>query len=370
MKCDVLVVGAGPAGSSAARACAKEGLKTIFIDKRAEIGVPALCAEGIGSYLFSYLPEGIVIPKEQLIWKIDGIRFCCEDKIIDRTGNYWNGYSVDRTKFDKWLSNLAIQKGAELFINTDLIDLIQDKNKYVKKATIKKQGKILEVYPKIVIGADGVWSKVSKLMGLYEEEKWAIANIYSLEMENLKLEKPHSEQIFFSDLFDGYSYIFPKSKIRANIGVGCFASEEKTKQYFKEFLKLPVVKKQVKDGRKIIEKKKKAVFGDIAKTNVSNNVIFTGDAANHNLKPFVEGILPSIISGNLAGKYAKKIFDGDKNKNRHLLFFGMCSDLFDIEKMDKYEKMDYEKLKSQFHFQKIRYFFRLIDELKKSLWKK
>jgi len=402
INCDVLVVGAGPAGSSAARACAKEGLKTVFVDKRKEIGVPALCAEGIGSYLFSYLPKNIVIPKEQLIWKIDGIRFCCEDKIIDRTGRYWKGYSVDRTKFDKWVAGLAVQKGAQLFRDTELIDFVQDKNKEVKKAIMKNQGNILEVHPKIVIGADGVWSKVSKLMGLYKEEKGAIASIYSLEMENLNLEKPHLEQIFFSDLFDGYGYIFPKSKTRANIGVGCFTTEEKTKQYFNEFLELPIIKKQVKDGQIIIEKSKKAVFGDITKTKIFNNVILSGDAANHNLKPFVEGILPSIISGRLAGKYAKKRIEGEKvtneqyqrkyekmmhphlhyskdvekkiikwnnenNENRHLLFLGISSGLFDVEKLDKYEKMNYTKLKSQFNFQKIKYFFRLIENVKKSL---
>ncbi|MCK5176322.1 MAG: NAD(P)/FAD-dependent oxidoreductase, partial [Candidatus Aenigmarchaeota archaeon] len=177
INCDVLIVGAGPAGSSAARACAKKGLKTIFIDKRKEIGVPALCAEGIGSYLFSYLPKDIIIPKEQLIWKIDGIRFCCENYIIDKTGGFWDGYAVDRTKFDKWLSYLAIEKGARLFTDTELIELIQDKNKYVKKAIIKKQGDLLEVYPKIVIGADGVDSKVSKLTGLYKGEKYNIIEV-------------------------------------------------------------------------------------------------------------------------------------------------------------------------------------------------
>jgi len=56
IECDVLVVGAGPAGSSAARAAAMNGAKTIFIDKKEEIGKPVQCAEGIGEDLFSYLP--------------------------------------------------------------------------------------------------------------------------------------------------------------------------------------------------------------------------------------------------------------------------------------------------------------------------
>ncbi|MBI4417082.1 MAG: FAD-dependent oxidoreductase, partial [Euryarchaeota archaeon] len=45
--CDVLVVGAGPSGSTAARYAAKAGCRTVLIEKRAEIGTPVRCGEGI-----------------------------------------------------------------------------------------------------------------------------------------------------------------------------------------------------------------------------------------------------------------------------------------------------------------------------------
>ncbi|RMF90582.1 MAG: FAD-binding protein, partial [Methanobacteriota archaeon] len=77
IECDVLVVGAGPAGSSAARAAAEGGAETIFIDKKKEVGVPVQCAEGIGSYLIPYLP--FEMPEEQLIWEIEGISFHVDD---------------------------------------------------------------------------------------------------------------------------------------------------------------------------------------------------------------------------------------------------------------------------------------------------
>lgn len=46
-KCDIVVVGAGPSGSMAARYCAEGGLKTILIEKKAEVGAPLRCAEGV-----------------------------------------------------------------------------------------------------------------------------------------------------------------------------------------------------------------------------------------------------------------------------------------------------------------------------------
>jgi digeranylgeranylglycerophospholipid reductase len=73
IECDVLVVGGGPAGSSAARSSALSGAKTIFIDKKKEIGYPVKCAEGISEILLYYLP--FKIPKEQLPWKIEGMYF-------------------------------------------------------------------------------------------------------------------------------------------------------------------------------------------------------------------------------------------------------------------------------------------------------
>ena len=135
IECDVLVVGAGPAGSSAARASAKAGAKTIFIDKKKEIGLPVQCGESISDYLIPLLP--FKIPKEQLIWKIDGMLFYAEDIAIKRTGKTWSGYAISRKNFDKWLANKAGNAGAKLLINTELIDL-EVKDEYnVTKAIVK-----------------------------------------------------------------------------------------------------------------------------------------------------------------------------------------------------------------------------------------
>ena len=384
--CDVLVVGAGPAGSSAARACAMQGADTIFIEKKQVVGVPVGCAEGFGSYLLSYLPDDIVIPKEQLIWKIDGIRFYGDDHLVDRRGEYWEGFTVDRAKFDQWLSGLAIQEGAKLFTGTELVGVSLDDEQRVTKVKVKveREGEeeMFEIFPRVLIGADGVDSRVSKLTGIYSSHDNSIAEVYSWEMKNLNLDEPNMEQMFFFDhIPGGYAYIFPKSESTANIGIGGFLPKQKLEEFFYDFLKFPSVKKQVEGAEMVVEKSKKAVFGNIAKRNVHKNVILTGDAANHNLKPFIEGILPSIISGNLAGNFAHKMLNCEEvtdeqyekeyekimhpfyassriiedyiakcnreNKiARHLLFFGLCSQLIDFEKIHAYEQMDYEELKT------------------------
>jgi len=114
LNCDVLVVGAGPAGSSAARAAAEAGARTIVIEKKREIGVPVQCGEGIGSYLFPFLP--FKIPTEQLIWKLNEISLWADDITVARTGSLWSTYMVNRNDFDAWLAKTAENRGAQLLV--------------------------------------------------------------------------------------------------------------------------------------------------------------------------------------------------------------------------------------------------------------
>ncbi|MBS3749453.1 MAG: NAD(P)/FAD-dependent oxidoreductase [Candidatus Thermoplasmatota archaeon] len=380
-KCDVLVVGGGPAGSSAARSAAMNGAKTIFIDKKEEIGVPVQCAEGIGEYLFPYLP--FEIPNEQLIWQMDGMYFQTDDISVERTGDLYKSYSVDRKYFDKWLSKLAIENRAELFANTELIDIQLDKENNAKKAVVKKEEKTFEIKPKVVIAADGSESTVLKILGLYNPKKGDLAEVYSWEMKNLDLYKPRLEQVFTGEFTpSGYAYIFPKSKTTANVGVGGIFPEGKMETYFKEFLEFSHVRKQIKNAEYVVEKSKKAVFNDITDKWIYGNVILAGDTANQNIKPFIEGILPSVICGDIAGKFAidkikKKIIDqktyydcvkdkigehllisnellklinylySKKEKKKYLEFFGLITELFNQEDLDETKNMNYSDLKSK-----------------------
>ena len=380
IECDVLVVGGGPAGCSAARAAAMNGAKTILIEKKKEIGYEVKCAEGIGTYLFPYLPYQI--PKEQLIWKMDGMYFQTDDISIEKTGDFWKSYSVDRKKFDKWISTLAIDKGAELFTNTELTNLELDEENNVKKAIVKRQEKKMEIKPKVVVAADGAESTVLNLMGLYNPERGDHAEVYSWEMKNLDLYKPNMEQVFTGTFTPcGYAYVFPKSKNTANIGVGGILPEKKMEQYFEEFIEIPHIKKQLKNAEYVIEKIKKAVWNDLSNKWIHNNVILSGDAANQNFKPFIEGIIPAIVCGDIAGKVSNdflskndisheyyynivknkfdthlelsnKIKEGlnyifyQEDNKKYLQFFGIVTELLDEQNIEKTFDMDYNEIKS------------------------
>ena len=377
IECDVLVVGAGPAGSSAARAAVEAGAKTIFIDKKKEIGVPVQCAEAIGEYLIPFLP--FKIPGEQLIWKIDGMRFWAEAITIERRGGIWSGYAISREKFDKWLANRAIGSGAKFYFETELIDLEFNEKYHVTKAIVKTGTGIREIKPKVVIAADGVHSKVLNKLG-FTNLKDKCGEVLSFELNNLNLYKPTYEQLYIGDFAPGaYAYIFPLSKSRANVGVASLFPTKKLERCYAEFLEIPKVKKQLKDGEEVIEKSGWAPIHYLADKWVYGNVLLVGDAATQNFKPFIEGILPGIICGNVAGKTAYNFITernllGDYqrcikdklgelflesdhlldilyelgkslDKKEHLVRLGLFANVFSLKEITKLNFEDYNALK-------------------------
>lgn len=313
IECDVLVVGGGPAGSSAARATAKKGLKTILIEEDKEIGVPVQCAEAIGSYLIPCMP--CKIPKKLLIWKINGMYFWANNIVVKKEGGIWSGYSINRRQWDQWLSLLAVKEGVKILTDTKLTSFEFDREQKVQKVLAIKNGKSIEFMPRYVIGADGVHSTVLECLG--EKKKVTLGHVKSYEMKKLKLDYPRYEQLFFGDFAPGaYAYIFPLSKTTANLGVGSL-QERNMDNLFNEFKQIPIVKRQIFEGKILIEKSGDAPIRNLSNKLVYGNVFLVGDAANQNIKPFLEGIVPSIICGNLLGNLIYNIFQKKDTFDRY-----------------------------------------------------
>ncbi len=384
-KCDVLVVGAGPAGCSAARVAAEAGAHTIFIDKKKEIGVPVQCAEAVGEYLIPYLPYNI--PEEQLIWKIDGMLFWAEGITIERSGGIWSGYAINREKFDTWLAANAAKSGAQLQLETELIDLEFGEKYHVTKAIVKTDEVVREIKPKVVIAADGVHSKVLNKLG-FTNLKDKCVEVLSFELNNVDLYNPTYEQLYLGDFAPGaYGYIFPLSKSRANVGVGSLFRTGKLEDCYEEFLEVPMVKKQLKNGKEVMEKSGWAPIQYLTDKWNYGNVWVVGDAANQNFKPFVEGVLPGIICGNIAGQtasdfvFGKAALDNYPNqvtdelgsfflesdlilnvlyelskspdKKNHLLRLGISAAIFSPQEIEKLRKMDYATIKNNFDLEEF-----------------
>lgn len=381
ISCDVLVVGAGPAGSSAARAAAMGGAKTILIEKDPDAGMNIQCAESISKYLMSYLP--FPIPKEQLMWELKGMRFWAEGILIERIDEQWQGYNINREKFDKWLADEAVRAGTKFLTSTKLVDLDFNEDYVVKIAHVKTLKGEKEIKPKIVIGADGVNSTVTRRLGVRRIQTGDIGELIAYDMKNLKLDYPHYDQIFLGDFAPGsYAYIMPKSRNIASVGVGTTieGNKKELEKHFEEFIKLDIVKDQLKNRVILDEKSGEVSIAYLTDKWVYGNVILAGDVANQNLKPFIEGIIPEIICGDIAGKIASesvfsKTLPNEKYKNsiyrklplyeesdnlisiiqsegfhpkdkkRHLFHLGMCAGILFAKDINNLSNETYDRVK-------------------------
>jgi len=304
MKCDVLVVGAGPAGSSAAAASSAAGLKTIVVERKSEIGVPTTCAGAIGAYLLPYLP--FKVPGGLLAHKIEGLEFNVEDISYVRRGGPWSSYAIDRSAFDKWLAKRAVDSGAELIVSAEFVDATLNKTGGGGHAKIKKDDSIFSVEFKVLIGADGANSGVLEMLGeRISDARLGQAVVY--EYEGVELESPDLDQLYFGDFAPGgYAHIFPLSNNRANIGVGTIDSNADIRQCFQDFIALPRVISQLNNSTRTIEKSGTVSFERLSMKRQYGSVLLAGEAASQNIKPLVEGFLPAIICGDVAGKTAAR----------------------------------------------------------------
>lgn len=303
MECDVLVVGGGPGGSSAARAAAAAGARTILIERKREIGVPVQCGEGIGAYLLPFLPFSI--PPEQLVWQLTQIAFSAHGIATSRAGKLWTTFMLNRDAFDAWLARDAEAAGAQVCRSSELIALSRDEAGTVTAATVRTPAGEHEVRPRVVIAADGVDSTSLRLLGYPIDKRTTCGKVVSYELTGLRLTNPRSFQVFLGEFAPGvYAYILPKSATSANVGAGTLDPQQRVKRCYEAFLELPAVADQLRTGTVVREKSGWAPLRYATPTWVLGNVLLVGDAANQNFKPFVEGIIPTIICGDLAGKTA------------------------------------------------------------------
>ncbi len=160
-KYDVIVVGGGPAGSTAARYVALNGARVLLLEKDRDIGVPVRCGEAVSD-------EGLRIfmePDPRWIKStITRIRLVSPSGHEIEFDLKAKGYILDRRIFDYDLAQYAAQEGATIVTKAYVSGLLFDGD-YVKGVKGQYFGEDFEISSKIVIGADGVESRVGRWAG-------------------------------------------------------------------------------------------------------------------------------------------------------------------------------------------------------------
>lgn len=297
LSCDVLVVGAGPAGSTAALEAARKGKRVIIIDRRRVIGEPAQCA----GYIPVLITQHIKLDKECIMNKIDFMRTFLPDGSTDDTKT--PGFIIDRSMFDKYLVRRAAEKGARLMVGTSFHDFNSE------GATIIHGNEHRKIKASVIISADGPKSTVGKLLNI-QNINFIVARQYEMA---LKETMNHSEVYFSENYLGGYAWLFPKGKF-ANVGLGMHSTQSaELKGKLDDFVKTLVEKDRLYPGSSVRTTGGLVPIGGPAEKTVVKNVILAGDAAGLTHPITGAGILSAVISGKLAGKTASAALDESQN---------------------------------------------------------
>ncbi|MEF8874328.1 MAG: NAD(P)/FAD-dependent oxidoreductase, partial [Candidatus Thermoplasmatota archaeon] len=241
--CDILVVGAGPIGSTAARFAAKNGAeKVLVIEKRQEIGSPVRCAEGVS---LSWLDElRIDDPDDFIKWRVKGAKLyspCGKKMTIGKeiAGDEVGGV-LERDIFDKEMAVLAADEGVDFMLKTRARDVIKEDGEVVG-VKAEKMGEKFEIRADLVIGADGFESQIGRWAGVYDAPKPAdIMTCFQYRLSDIEFDADHTHFYLGSVAPGGYLWIFPKGEDKANVGLGLQLSRldgSKTpKDYLDEFI--------------------------------------------------------------------------------------------------------------------------------------
>jgi digeranylgeranylglycerophospholipid reductase len=218
---DLIVVGAGPGGSTAAWRAAELGLSVLLVEKRQEIGAPVRCAEGVPHELLASFLDPDPAWISARVDRAQIVALAAGQMVEQWQGAGGLGYVLERRVFDRVLAERAAQAGAQVQVKTAVAGLLCE-NGAVRGVIAEWQGRRIEVEAGIVVAADGVESRVGAWAGLNTQlplEDTMVCAQYLLagiDWDPACLGYWIDEEIAPG----GYAWVFPKGDGRANVGLG------------------------------------------------------------------------------------------------------------------------------------------------------
>lgn len=297
---DIIVVGAGPAGSMAARFAAEQGVFVLMLEKDRDVGYPVRCGEAISKKGV----ENFIEPDERWI-----AAHITKFSLNAPDGNEAliefddSGYVLERRIFDYELAKTAANAGAEILTRAYVNGLIIENDK-VTGVKYEFQGEQKEIKSKIVIGADGVESRVGRWAGIKTYTDFRDMECCTqITASNIPLDQ-HTCYFYFGKDYapGGYFWLFPKGKNIANIGLGVSGMVGKKRSAL-SFLNQFMERKY--PGAPVLTSIAGGVPSTITLSKISApGILLAGDAARQVNPLSGGGISSGMIGGSIAGRIA------------------------------------------------------------------
>lgn len=315
-KYDLVIVGGGPAGSSAAYAAAKNGVKVALLEKENSI------AETVRTSGVTWIQniKEFGIPND-CYNPIRNFSFCSPNNEVTINDSIPRAAVLDVRKTYRWLASEAEKAGADIFLKININDVIKNDNgDIIGVSGIGSEGKVI-FHSKIVIDASGFPSTVCKAMGFASQwERFGVGAEYEAKVENADSE---TWWLMVGQEYSpaGYAWIFPLGNniVRIGVGVGKPESNVDPTQRLKELIdkKLGPIKKL--GNITPIEFHYGLIPNDgLSRKTIFNNLILVGDSAGQANPLVLEGIRYAIKFGRVAGKVASEAIKNDTTDAKSL----------------------------------------------------
>ncbi len=310
---DVIVIGSGPAGATTARIAAERGLRVLLVDKKQELGAPIQCSGAVSAHALG--DTGVQPDDEYVATPIYGFKVYDANgasETLDyralKPGEYNTsplGYVVDRRRFDRYLMTLAERAGVEVWLKTEALGY-HTNGDGTAKVLLKKFGQEITVGTRVIVGADGLQSRVGKWAGLRTHIKLAeLASCLQLVMDRVDTEGLLEIIAGHEWAPGGYAWIFPKGHGYAEVGLGVARTltGKDARWHLDHFIRHSFLAERLKDARVLEVQGGGVPLAAPLKQQYADNVILVGDAARH-VNPITGGgIHTALRCGQIAGNF-------------------------------------------------------------------
>lgn len=331
---DVIICGAGPSGTTAAKFISEKGFRVALLDKSI-FPREKLCGGALRlsidkfDYVMSALKSISLINSYEVKMHSSSLKYT-----IDFKSKSPLIYHIKRLEFDALLLNIAVDSGANFF-----------ENSYVKKVAIDKEKSTVwlkngeQLSSQIIIGAGGTFDPVST----YLCKKYNLKSLWQKsDMAYMMMQECLTDESFIADTFGdqytshfylkpdniyGYGWVFPKDNV-LNVGLGGLWSDIKKidrnaaiNSFIKHLKKQNMLPKNF--DLKHVKKTILPLSGPIKKT-YDDRSILVGDAAGF-ISPLTgDGLYYAISSGKYAAETIIKALEAESYSSKFLKKYELC----------------------------------------------
>jgi menaquinone-9 beta-reductase len=300
-RCDVLIVGGGPAGSSCAWTLRRSGLEVVVLDQKA-FPRDKVCAGWITPGVVTALEiEEADYRKQRILQTIHGFRVGAEgghsaEVDFGRTVSF----AIRRCEFDAYL---LARCGARRRLAEPLTSLRREGRRWIANDSIQAS---------VLVGAGGHFCPVARhlMRDGPRGESVVTAQEIEFELDSLELDacgvRPELPELFFAEDCKGYAWLVRKGASHLNIGLGRVDSRDLSGRVERFVAWLEAEGRLASGARPSFRGHAYTLYGQTPRPLVADGALLVGDAAGLAHPMSGEGIQPAVESGILAGRAIAK----------------------------------------------------------------